>query len=207
MRPRLYNKPAAAFTLIEIAISLGVIAVALIAIMGVLPSAMQVQRDTRQDTIINADGTYLLEAIRTSAANIPDLVDFAEIVDGQPVTPTMTSGDVVRLMSQPVINAGEKRVNVFRTISGSAALRGEGVPSFRYMVLSEFVQIPNVNTNLRHFQLIETNSYEVRLVFLWPLLPNSTNLAAVSQKQVFRTLIAGRWDTNEFLFKPLELRP
>jgi type II secretory pathway pseudopilin PulG len=203
MKLRSQFKHDAAFTLIEIAISLGVIAVALIAIMGALPAGMQVQRVNRQDTVINADGTYLLEAIRTSAANIPDLVKYSEVISNQPVTATMTSADVVRLMCAP----GPKRTNVFHAISGAAALRGVGVPSFRYMVLSEVGQVPNVNTNLPHADLIEKNTYELRLVFLWPLKPYSSQVADVSQKQVFRTLISGRWDDLEGQFKVAEFVP
>src|SRR6185503_19757012 len=46
-------KPAlAAFTMVEIAISLGVIAIALVAILGVLPTGVRVQRDNREDTIL-----------------------------------------------------------------------------------------------------------------------------------------------------------
>ena len=52
-----------AFTMIEIAISIAIIAVGLIAIAGVLPAGLNVQRDNREDTIIQEDGAYLLEAI------------------------------------------------------------------------------------------------------------------------------------------------
>ena len=56
-----------AFTMIEIAISIAVIAVGLIAIAGVLPAGLNVQRDNREDTIIQEDGAYLLEAITSGA--------------------------------------------------------------------------------------------------------------------------------------------
>src|SRR5688572_1608539 len=65
--------PAAAFTLIEIAICLGVIAFALVAIIGILPAGLQVQRDNREDTIINQEGTYLLESIKNGAQGLSDL--------------------------------------------------------------------------------------------------------------------------------------
>ena len=50
--------------MIEIAIALAVIAFALVAIIGVLPIGMNVQRDNRAETIINHDATYWMEAIR-----------------------------------------------------------------------------------------------------------------------------------------------
>src|SRR5688572_14992833 len=64
---------AAAFTLIEIAICLGVIAFALVAIIGILPAGLQVQRDNREDTIINQEGTYLLDAIKSGSEGLSDL--------------------------------------------------------------------------------------------------------------------------------------
>jgi len=55
---------ADAFTLVEIAISLAVIAYALVAIIGVLPRGMKVQQDNREETIINQDATVLANAMR-----------------------------------------------------------------------------------------------------------------------------------------------
>jgi len=57
----------AAFTMIEIALSLAVIGFALVAIIGVLPFGMNVQRDNRENTIINYDADYLMSAIRNGA--------------------------------------------------------------------------------------------------------------------------------------------
>src|SRR5207247_333730 len=45
----------AAFTMIEIAICIAVIGFALVAIIGVLPTAMRVQQDNRADTLIDQD--------------------------------------------------------------------------------------------------------------------------------------------------------
>ncbi len=54
--------------MIEIAISLGVIAFALVAIIGILPVGLNVQRDSRQDTVIGQDGPFFLEAIRNGGS-------------------------------------------------------------------------------------------------------------------------------------------
>ena len=193
----------AAFTMVEIAIALGVIAVALVAIMGVMPAGMATQKDNRQDTIINQDGAYLLEAIRTSAQNIPDLVNFAEVIDGQPVGTGMSSSNVVQLMSEP----NGPHMNVFHAITGSAALRGQGVPNFRYMVISDVKQLNNVNPDLPWAGALQNNSYEVRLVFFWPLQPGSTNVTATTQKQSMRTIITGTWDVTNRVFNLSEFRP
>jgi len=64
--------------MIEIAIALAVIAFALVAIIGVLPIGMNVQRDNRAETIINQDATYWLEALRGGAQGLDDLTNYVE---------------------------------------------------------------------------------------------------------------------------------
>jgi type II secretory pathway pseudopilin PulG len=79
----------AAFTMVEVAIALGVIAIALVAILGVLPAGLRVQQENREDTILNQDGLLLIEAIRagrdvqdrrdpvgTRAADWPNSLDY-----------------------------------------------------------------------------------------------------------------------------------
>lgn len=52
------------FTMVEVALALGVIAIALVAIIGVMPTGLQVQRENREDTILNQDGLIWIEALR-----------------------------------------------------------------------------------------------------------------------------------------------
>lgn len=59
----------AAFTMVEIALSLAVIGFALVAIIGVLPAGMSVQKDNREETIINFDAAYLMDTLRSGAGN------------------------------------------------------------------------------------------------------------------------------------------
>ncbi len=47
--------------MIEIAISMAIAAFALVAILGNLPKGMQVQRENREDTLINHDAVLLME--------------------------------------------------------------------------------------------------------------------------------------------------
>jgi hypothetical protein len=56
-----------AFTMVEIAIAIGVIGFALVAIIGILPFGMKVQKDNREDTLISQDAPYFLDAIRNGA--------------------------------------------------------------------------------------------------------------------------------------------
>jgi type II secretory pathway pseudopilin PulG len=64
------------FTMIEIAISLAIIGFALVAIIGVLPIGMNVQKDNREETIINQEASVLLDAIRNSAQGMDDLTNY-----------------------------------------------------------------------------------------------------------------------------------
>jgi len=64
------------FTMIEIAISLAVIGFALVAIIGILPQGMTVQKENRQETIINQDANMFLEAIRNGGRGFDDLTNY-----------------------------------------------------------------------------------------------------------------------------------
>lgn len=66
--------------MIEIAICLAIIGIALVAIVGVLPLGMSVQRENREGTIINQDATVLLEAIRSGARGMNDLTNYVYFV-------------------------------------------------------------------------------------------------------------------------------
>jgi len=65
-----------AFTMIEIAISLAVIGFALVAIIGILPQGMTVQKENRQETIINQDFNMFMEAIRNGGRGFDDLTNY-----------------------------------------------------------------------------------------------------------------------------------
>ena len=70
------RKRSAAFTMIEVAISLAIIGFALVAIIGVLPYGMNTQRDNREETVINQDATMLIEAIRNGAYAHDELTNY-----------------------------------------------------------------------------------------------------------------------------------
>jgi type II secretory pathway pseudopilin PulG len=64
------------FTMMEIAISLAVIGIALVAIIGVLPIGMGVQQTNRQETIIGQDATVFMDAVRNGALGYDDLTNY-----------------------------------------------------------------------------------------------------------------------------------
>jgi hypothetical protein len=66
--------------MIEIAISLAVIAFALVAIIGILPTGMNVQKDNREETVINQDVSVFLNAIRGGARGVDDLTNYVTYI-------------------------------------------------------------------------------------------------------------------------------
>jgi type II secretory pathway pseudopilin PulG len=61
-----------AFTMVEIAIAIGVIGFALVAVIGILPTGMNVQKDNREDTVIGEDAPFFIDAIRNGGTNVFD---------------------------------------------------------------------------------------------------------------------------------------
>src|SRR6185369_17131888 len=74
------KRGCAAFTMVEIALSIAVVAFALVAILGVLPTGMTVQKDNRDDNVINQEGRYWIEAIRTGARGLDDITNYVESI-------------------------------------------------------------------------------------------------------------------------------
>jgi type II secretory pathway pseudopilin PulG len=69
-----------AFTMIEIALCLAIIGFALVSILLVLPSGMNTQRDTREETIVGQDASMLLESIRGGARGTDDLTNYVYLI-------------------------------------------------------------------------------------------------------------------------------
>src|ERR1041384_2498358 len=119
MNPASYNigptcmkRDQRAFTMLEIAISLAVIAFAVVAIIGVLPTGLNVQRENREDTLINQDGPYFLEAIRSGAQGFDNLTNFVDSVvvvttnigglnPQPPILPPFSGSNIVGWLSIP----------------------------------------------------------------------------------------------------------
>jgi type II secretory pathway pseudopilin PulG len=70
------QRSVAAFTMMEIAISLAIIGIALVAIIGVLPIGMNVQQDNRQQTVVGQDASVFMDAIRNAALGLDDLTNY-----------------------------------------------------------------------------------------------------------------------------------
>jgi type II secretory pathway pseudopilin PulG len=95
--PAVYDRGNRAFTMIEIALCLGIIAFALVAIIGVLPTGMKVQRENREETIINQDATYILEAIRSGSKGLDELTNYVEsiTIESGPIHPSYWAEEIL----------------------------------------------------------------------------------------------------------------
>jgi type II secretory pathway pseudopilin PulG len=80
MRVKFQARKGAGFTMIEIALSIAIVAFALVAIMGVLPSGMQVKKDNREDMVVNEDAAFFMESIRSGARGMDFLTNFVDFV-------------------------------------------------------------------------------------------------------------------------------
>jgi type II secretory pathway pseudopilin PulG len=81
LRPSIPFRPgarAAGFTMVEIALSLAIVGFALVAIIGVLPAGLNVQKENREDTVVNQDATLFLNAIRSGDQGYNELTNYVE---------------------------------------------------------------------------------------------------------------------------------
>lgn len=70
----------AAFTMVELALCIAVVAVAMVAIIGVLPAGLNSQQINREETIVNQDASVLLEAIRSGAWLTDDITNYVDYI-------------------------------------------------------------------------------------------------------------------------------
>lgn len=69
-----------AFTMVEIVLCLAVIGFAFVAIIGVLPTGLQVQRENREETIINQDAQVWFSALRAGSRGYDDLTNHVDAI-------------------------------------------------------------------------------------------------------------------------------
>jgi type II secretory pathway pseudopilin PulG len=195
----------AAFTMAEIAIALGVIAFALVAIIGILPVGLQTQRDNREETIVVEDARVLIEAIRNGPRDTAsDIGAFVERVDGTNYGMAdppqfLETTNLIKLLS----DTNEHEI-VLSSFSGSVATRGHDL-GFRYSVRNTIrpaAMVTNFLANSFDFRntLLSNQMHEVRLRFVWPVrLDGSIDVSAEFNRYVARTLISGR-ETNGYFY-------
>jgi type II secretory pathway pseudopilin PulG len=161
-----------AFTMIEIAIAIGVIGFALVAVIGILPAGMNSQKDNREDTTISQDAPIFLDAIRSGGnltnnnftpiiqgldylTNYVERISFIGITNGVSTTigaySNFTSGGaIVGLLSTPEgLNVSQSNYfitrAIVRSLSGAATEQNGAnqATAFRYQMDVEIVPFAN----------------------------------------------------------------
>ena len=88
-----------AFTLVEIVLSLAIIAIAMIAIIGVIPIGLNVQTENQEESIISTDAGIWMEAFRNGAQGMEYLTNYInevrveEVVRVRAVNPALLCSD------------------------------------------------------------------------------------------------------------------
>ncbi|NBR85498.1 MAG: hypothetical protein EB082_10485 [Verrucomicrobia bacterium] len=199
-----------AFTMVEVALSLAIVAFAMVAIIGVMPVGLNVRKENREDTIISQDATALIEAIRsggggsnlnTIAAALVQMTGPANALTGS----NYTSADVISRLCIPrwdSVNAPSLVRAYFHAMSGTLGdVSGTNVSpvAFSYVVTSEVTNYTGLPANAALNRFLTNNLYEVKLTFQWPVYEPPagqfpTNFG--NGKLVMRTLVSGELVTN-----------
>lgn len=162
--------------MVEIAIAIGVIGFALVAIVGIIPRGLSVQKDNREDAIINQDGPYFLNAICNGQQGLDFLTNYVEQVrvdkvGSTPLTiiyssnnvvppdPPWNGATIIGFLSQPkyevdpldpnkvITNIVTARV---RALSGAATMQNgnNSQVAFSYLLTVEALPFQYVQTNV-----------------------------------------------------------
>jgi len=237
-----------AFTLVEIVLSLAIIAIALVAIIGVLPIGLNVQAENQEESIISADAAIWMEAFRNGAQGMEYLAqddpggddfyidevkveqlvrirnplghayrdDAVDVGSSQTfyLTNFTSASNLVGVLSLPKFpqnygtlpaNARYTNWNVYadvRALNGNLGdLAADMDFAFKYRMTPELVPIqglrpPHLSTTNGPLWIMETNLFELRLSFRWPLIIGAGgNYRAQTRFQKtldFRTLVSGQ---------------
>ncbi|MEY2409329.1 MAG: hypothetical protein QOF48_1999 [Verrucomicrobiota bacterium] len=205
------------FSMIEIAIALAVIAFALVAIIGVLPIGLNVQRDNRAETIINHDATYWMEAIRGGAQGADDLTNYVDeiLINGiafqnyylnPGAAPNVFSNgrEIIGLLSTPVTGTNEVTA-IVRTLSGAATEKnaykasqwqGQDV-AVRYRLTTRIVVVDpaatvDFNTAIsgaaNPAEPLSGTLYDIELRFNWPVTDSKSR---GTRQKTYRSMVSG----------------
>jgi len=127
----------AAFTMVEIALALAVIGFALVAIVGVLPLGMETQKQNREDTIIDHDAAYLLDALRNGSRGADDLRNYVYEIRHNRYEyqfggggPTFLGTDVYRVEGNTSPFDGRAVTTSYRLINGDRIIGLLGRPKY-----------------------------------------------------------------------------
>lgn len=202
-------RPELAFTMVEVALSLAIVAFAMVAIIGVMPAGLNVQRENREDTILSQDAALLMEAIR-SGANSAGLSVLSSSYLGitgavyPPAAGTNLPLDLISRLSIPrwdTTNATNLVRVRFRALSGNLgdSATAAAAVAFNYIVTAEVTNYFGDPFQPGHNFYLSNNLYEVKLTFAWPVydsVPGQFPTNVGDRRLVVRSLVSGQLTTN-----------
>lgn len=159
--------------MVEIALSLAIVGFAMVAIIGVLPEGVRVQQDNREETLINQDGMFWIESIRSGARGLDYLTNFVDSItisnsikqvtrltySNKASETTFSNGSqILGLLSLPRFVQADNLVitntvsAIVRAMSGSALMQARDAKdfAFTYRVVAEMTPVrihPDSYTN------------------------------------------------------------
>lgn len=106
-----------AFTLVEIVLSLAIIAIALVAIIGVLPIGLNVQAENQEESVVSADAAIWMEALRNGAQGMEYLTQNDGSGDDFYIDEVMTEQVVRQISNGAVLSSNRMYLNNFTSAS------------------------------------------------------------------------------------------
>ena len=132
--------------MIEIAISLAIIGIALVGIIGVLPLGLNTQRDNREKTIIDQDGTVFMEAIRNGQKGSDDLTNYVYAIVNTGSNPVGYTNALAAQMGFSTANYPSVTTWLPSLTDGSNIVGLLSTPEFVYTdVNGNPKSVPNIN--------------------------------------------------------------
>ncbi len=211
-----------AFTMVEVALSLAIVAFAMVAIIGVMPAGLNVQKENRDDTVLSQDSSMILEAIRggESSSNLTALstalVGPIYGVNLSTYPSTNSPLDIVKRLSIPAWDTSGFTTGAtvavsarFRAMSGGL---GDTAGSATNMAFTYYVQVQitrfNPDPYTPFYNPLATNLHELKLTFQWPVYDDpgiTTPPTRVGNRQlILRSLISGQlvnWTNGGYFFR------
>ena len=206
--------------MVEIALSLAVIGFALVAIIGVLPQGLNLQKNNREDTLVSQDGPFLMEAIRSGAKGVEILTNSVDqmlvvtIANGTLRTNqvarrfiSQSPSNIVGVLSIPVgtlVNLPQEGARgriqgamfevftVMRPLGGPAVDRSAASLdlAFRYLIVSQVVSAPDTAA-LGQNNVGQNNAVGLQSVSLKFYWPFVDGRVGTRGQQTFRSQFAG----------------
>ena len=199
--------------MVEIAISIALVSFALVAIIGVLPTGLNVQRENREDTIIYQDATVLMEAIKGGAqsagmTNLSANLEWITPIGGTTYSnvPPLTPAQVVSYLSTPRQGAANFCQARFRSFSGSLRDRDTNAAAvaFGFIVTSEINPVEDYSAaaglNPNYSRYLSNNLHDVRLTFRWPVINGNAGNSRLTMRSLVSGSLSNTNNTNGFWF-------